>query len=189
MRFRFLPLMIAVAFAVPARADEVSDALSAAVTAYEAGDIAATATQIKAAQAALGAQQSAKLAAFLPEAPAGWTRTLTEGFSEGLGIAGGGVGVEATYASDDGAASFNMTYIADNPMVTAMGGMLGDATMMAMMGKVVKVGDVSLLNQDGAFSALIGNRVMLNAQGASEEVILPVLESVDYAGLGTFDQN
>ena len=38
--------------------------------------------------------------------------------------------------------------MADNPMVTSMGAMLGNAQMMAAMGPIVRINRQSFLNQD-----------------------------------------
>ncbi len=73
-----------IALTVPAHADEVSDALQAAVDAYAAGDLAKTSEEMTMATQAIGALQSAKLAALLPAAPDGWTVTPTEDFNRRL---------------------------------------------------------------------------------------------------------
>ena len=54
------------------------------------------------------------------------------------------------------------------------------------MGKIVKVGDRKFLNQDGTLSALIGTQVLLQAQGADPEKMLPLLQKIDFAGLEKF---
>lgn len=53
-----------------------------------------------------------------------------------------------------------MSFIADNPMVGGMAGMLGHAQMVAMMGEVVKAGDQPLLSQDNQV------RILVNVRGA-----------------------
>ncbi len=171
-----------------ARADEVSDALQAALTAYGNGDLATTSQQIVVAQQAMGKQQNALMAALLPAAPEGWTRTDTEDFAQGFAIAGGGTGAEATYANADGSVSFRMSFIADNPMVASMAAMLGSPQMMAMMGKVVTVGDQSLLAQDNSISTLVANRVLFQAQGATEDQMLPLVQLVDFTKVAGFDK-
>ena len=86
---RFLTVLsLLVCAALPLRADDVSDALQAAVDAYAAGDLGKTAASLTLATQALGAQQGDLLAALLPPAPDGWTRTLTEDFSQGFGFMG-----------------------------------------------------------------------------------------------------
>ncbi|MBI1170809.1 hypothetical protein GC209_05360 [bacterium] len=171
----------------PVLADEVSDALQAAQTAYSAGDMGKASEQITMAVQAISAQQSARLTALLPPAPDGWTREDTADFTKSFGMIGGGSGAEATYSSADGATSFKLSFVADNPMVGSMGAMLGNAQMMAMMGKVVKVGNQALLSQDGSISALVNSRVLFQAQGGTEEQMLPLVQKIDFAKVGVFD--
>lgn len=174
--------------ATPVFADEVSDALKAALDAYNAGDLSKTAEQMTMATQGLGAQQGAMLTALLPPAPDGWTREDTADFTKSFGIAGGGSGAEATYTNGDQSVSFKMSFIADNPMVGGMAGMLGNVQMMAMMGKVVKVGDQPLLSQDNQLSTLVNARVLFQAQGAAEDVMLPLVQKIDFAKVGMFDK-
>lgn len=169
-------------------ADEVSDALQSASDAYAAGDLAKTSEAIVMARQALAKQQSDLLTALLPEAPDGFTRTLTEDFSQGFAMAGGGSGAEARYDFADGATSITMSFIADNPMVASMSAMLGNAQMMAMMGTVVKVGDTSLLETDGNISGLLDGRVLFQAQGASMDAMMPLVQQIDFAKVGSFDK-
>ncbi len=173
--------------ASPIRADDISDALQAALTAYNAGDLSKTSEALTLARQSLGARQSALLTALLPAAPDGYTRQDTEDFTQSFGIMGGGAGAEATYSSADGSVSFKLSFVADNPMVASMGAMLGNAQMMAMMGKVVKVGDQALLSQDGSISTLVNARVLFQAQGGTEEQMLPLVQGIDFAKVGVFD--
>ena len=191
MTFRISRLLtvvpIVMTLGASARADDVSDALQAAVDAYAAGDLAGTSAAMTMAGQAISTQQSALLEVLMPPAPEGWTMTMTEDFSQGFGMMGGGAGAEARYENADQSVSLTLSFIADNPMVASMGAMLGSVEMMAMMGKVVKVGDQALLENEGNYSALVGNRVMFTAQGAATDVMLPIVQTIDFAKLGAFD--
>ena len=189
MTFRILGVLAIAALTapLPLHADEVSDALQAAVDAYASGNLGATASSLTMAKQALGNQQSALLAALLPAAPDGWTVTPSEDFTLMFDMMGGGSGAEARYANADGSVSFTLSFIADNPMVGSMGAMLGNTQMMAMMGKVVMVGDQPVLEADGSLSTLIAARVLFQAQGAATEVMLPVVQLIDFAKVGVFD--
>lgn len=178
-------VMISVASAY---ADEVSDALQSASDAYAAGDLGKTSEAIVMARQALAKQQSDLLTALLPEAPEGFTRTLSEDFSQGFAMAGGGSGAEARYDSADGATSFTLSFVADNPMVASMAAMLGNAQMMAMMGTVVKVGDTPLLQTDGNVSGLLDSRVLFQAQGAGVDAMMPLIQQIDFAKVASFDK-
>ncbi len=183
-----IPATLAALLAAPLFADEVSDALKAASDAYAAGDMGKTSEQMTMAGQALGALQSAILANLLPAAPAGWTKTMTADFNKGFAIAGGGSGAEARYENADQSLSFTMSFIADNPMVGSMAAMLGNAQMMAMMGKVVKVGDQPLLQTDNNVSTLANARVLFQAQGAAVDVMMPLIQTIDFAKVGVFDK-
>jgi hypothetical protein len=188
LRLSLCTIALGLGLSAPALSDEVSDALKAASDAYAAGDLAKTSEAMTMAHQALGLQQSALLAALLPAAPDGYTREDTADFAKGFGMMGGGAGAEATYASADGGVSFKLSLVADNPVVGSMGAMLGNAQMMAMMGKVVKVGDQPLLSQDGSISALVNARVLFQAQGGTEEQMLPLIQTIDFAKVAVFDK-
>ena len=186
--FRLLTVMpLVICLAASAQADEVSDSLQAALDAYTSGNLAKTSENMTLATQALAAQQSALLAALLPAAPDGWTATPTDDFAQSFGIMGGGAGAEVRYENADQSQSYSMSLIADNPMVASMGAMLGNAQMMAMMGKVVKVGDQALLETDNNLSTLVGSRVLFQAQGAATDVMLPLVQTIDFAKVGLFD--
>ena len=178
---------LVVALAAPVRADEVSDALQAALDAYNSGNLAKTSESLTMATQAMSARQSVLLAALLPPAPAGWTATATSDFAQGFGIMGGGAGAEMRYDNADQSQSYTLSFIADNPMVASMGAMLGNAQMMAMMGTVIKVGDQALLDTEDSLSTLINSRVLFQAQGAATDVMLPLVQTIDFAKAGLFD--
>ena len=105
-----------------APADEISDAIETALQAYKDGDIRFAQDELTFAQQLLQEKSAMSLSDCLPDAPAGWTREINTEMNAGLAMMGGGVGAEATYS--DGSNRFTVTVMADNPMVTAMAGML-----------------------------------------------------------------
>jgi hypothetical protein len=62
--------------------------------------------------------------------------------------------------------------------------MFANAAMMGV--KQVRVGRERFADQDGQLTALIANRVLVQASGAPADVMVPVLESIDFARLGSF---
>lgn len=168
----------------PVLADDITDALNAAIAAYEDGEVQDALAEIAYATQLLNALQSQGLASFLPEPLDGWTRELSENPAQGLGFMGGGSAAEATYTGPGG--SFTIMMVADNPMVAAMGGMLGNPTLMATMGRIQRISGESFLDSDGELSALIGNRVLIQASGAATDVMVDHLEQVDFGSLEDF---
>lgn len=181
--------MVVVVSATAAKADAVNEALAAAQAAYASGQLGQTAAELTNATRAVQAIQQERLANTLPQPTEGWTMTLGESSVGAAGLFGGMVGTmaDATYSHSDGR-SFSLTLTADSPTVASMAGILGNPQMMAIMGKVVKVGAIDMLDQDGSLSALVGNRVLLQAQGADLEDMSAILGTMDFAKLAQFDQ-
>jgi hypothetical protein len=176
------------AFSSPmAHADDVTDTLAAATTAYGAGDLNGTAAQITAAARAVLALQTERLAGYLPEAPTGWAREIDASAAEDMTLMGmTGNMVQARYTDPQGN-SFSLTLTADSPLVAQMAGILGNPQMMAMMGKVVKVAGQDMLEQDGSLSALVSGRVLVQAQGMQSDTMQGVLGAVDFTRLAAYD--
>lgn len=181
------PVLAAVALvlaALPARADQISDTLRSAIAAYEAGDVAIALQDVAIATQMLQQLQAQGLAAFLPEPPEGWRRTVNTDMAAGMSMMGGGTGAEAEYSGPGG--SFRLTFMADNPMVMAFMGMFGNPMLMSQMGQVSRIGRNMVLDQNGDLTMLIENRILVQATGGSRDVMMPVLESIDFDALSGF---
>lgn len=188
MRMRPLApaLALALALPLPAVADEITDALTAAIEAYEAGQIGDALDEMAYAEQLLTALQAEGLTAYLPAPLDGWTREVSEDANAAPALMGGGIAAEAGYSGPGG--RFTVRLMADNPVVAQMGAMLGNRAMMAMMGEIVRVNRENFLDQDGTLTALIGGRVLVQAEGASREDMVAHLEGIDFAALETFGQ-
>ena len=89
--------LILVAIANPTLADEVTDTLSSALQAYSEGDIDYALEELDYAKQLLQEMTTQELVGFLPEAPAGWTREISDdNVTGGLAMLGGGSGASAT---------------------------------------------------------------------------------------------
>jgi hypothetical protein len=71
---------------MPALADDITDALNAAIAAYEAGDLQDARAEIAYATQLLNDLQAEGLAGFLPAALPGWTREVSDEPATGLGF-------------------------------------------------------------------------------------------------------
>ena len=179
-----LPLALALT-AGATHADEVSDTLRSALESYEAGDVAYALQELAYAQQLMMAMKADGLAAFLPPAPDGWTMEVNTEMNAALAMMGGGTGAEGRYSN--GTDSFTLTLTADSPMVGMMAGMFGNPAVLAAGGaKTVRVGRERFIDQDGQLSGLIANRILVQATGATPEVMLPVVETIDFGGLAGF---
>lgn len=168
-----------------ARADDVTDTIDAVRDAYDSGDIALALEELSFLQAMLTDMRTESLAEFLPAAPDGWSREVETEMSGFMAMTGGGAGAKATYSSPD--QSFTVSLLADSPMVTAMGAMLSNPMIArAAGGQLTRVGGIKVLEMDGNLSALIDGRILLQAEGAPSDVMLPVIEAIDFDALEEF---
>jgi len=181
-RATFFALLLMSA-ANPALADEVTDTLSSALQAYEDGDIEYAIEELDYAKQLLQAMSAQALNTFLPEPPDGWTREIGESeMNAGLAMFGGGIGAEADYTN--GQETVTVRIMAENPMVTMFGGMIANATMAGL--KLHRVGREKFVYDDGELTGLIDNRILVQADGASAEVMISILENMDFEGLEDF---
>ncbi|GIX12826.1 MAG: hypothetical protein KatS3mg118_0785 [Paracoccaceae bacterium] len=169
--------------ATPAPADEIEDAIAAALSAYRAGDIAAAKEEIDYAAQLLARRKAEGLQAFLPEPMPGWTRSLHD--PQSAAMFGGGLFAGADYRKDGETVSIRL--IADSPVAMSMAAIFANPAMMAMQGRVLRVGrEKFLVKEDGIFG-LIGNRVMVEVSGdAPEAVQIGYLEAIDLGALAAF---
>jgi len=183
MIFRTLSSAALIACAAPVLADDVTDTLNSAIVAYEAGDITYALEEIAFATQLMKAMKSGTLNTLLPEAMAGWTRTIDEEEGRALGMMGG---TGAVGAYTNGSDEFRIQIVADSPMITAFAGMFGNAAMMASMGKIERVGREKFLNQDGELTGVVGGRIMVQASGEDTAVMIAHLETMDFKALAGF---
>lgn len=181
---RALPLALVAAlnWTAPASADEVEDALAAALDAWRAGDAETAKLEAEYALAKIAEASAQGLAGFLPEAPAGWTRTL--GDAQALAaMFGGGSMATADYEGPGG--DMTVMLAADGPMVASMGAVLGNPAAMGAMGKLTRVGrHRAVITSDGEINALIGQRVLVQISGRADAAEkLALLEAIDLDGL------
>ncbi len=166
----------------PAASDDVTTAIESALQAYKDGDRQYALEELAYATQLLKAMKTEDLSTFLPSAPDGWAREVDTEFASSLPFMGGGVGASADYSG--GGPSFTVTLMADNPMVASMAPMLANAGLMG--GRMIRVGREKFVAQDGEIMGLVGNRVLIQVSGGDPELVVPMLESMDMAGLATF---
>lgn len=182
--YKSLTAAALIAFAGVASADEISDALGAALKAYEEGDVAYALEELEFAMAKLGALKADALSGYLPTAPDGWTREDNKEAGAGMAMLGGGAAAEATYTSADGAQSYTISLMADSPMVVQMGAMVNNAAVMGM--EVMRIGRQKFARNDGEIIGLVANRILVRAEGGDVDLLVKALEQIDYGKLAQF---
>ena len=169
-----------------AGADEIEDALNAALEAYRAGDVALAKEELDYAGQLIGQLKAEGLNGFLPAPLEGWTLEESGSQAVGAAIFGGGLTSEARYVR--GGEDITLRLMADNPMVAAMATALGNTAIMGSMGTVKRIKRQSLVvTPQGEIQSLIAGRVMVQIEGSgSVEDKLFYFEALDIQGLRNF---
>jgi hypothetical protein len=170
--------------ALPASADEVTETIQSALEAYSDGDIAYATDELTFALQLLKEMRAGDLLGFLPEALDGWTREVDPDAAAALTMMGG-TGAAAEYTS--GSSDFTITLMMDSPMIAGMAAMFSNPAVLASgQGKMVRVGREKFVSMDGTISGLVGNRVLVQAEGDDTDAILAHLETMDLRALSQF---
>lgn len=180
---RLAVLSAAMLLATPAAADEVEDALSAALEAYRAGDVGIAAEEVEYAQQLLMQMKAASLRSFLPEPLEGWTRNDGDGGSmPGLG----GMMASATYQGEG--QSLEIQLMAGNQMVASIMMMLSNPAMIGQMGEMKRIGRQKvILTRDNELQAVLDNSVLVSISGsAPPETKEAYFQKIDLEGLKSF---
>lgn len=180
-------LLAASAFLLPLPAmaqDDITDALGAAIEAYEEGEIGDALEEIAYATQLLNALQAQGLTEFLPEPAPGWNREVNAEAGASLAFMGG-TAAEATYTSSQGG-RFTITIMADNPMVTSMAGVLGNSALLATMGQIERINRENFMLADNELTGLIGGRILVQAAGGTIADMTAHLEAMDFREMEDF---
>lgn len=180
----FAPLFAAglILCALPARADDISDAIAEAQKAYAAGDTVGAKQSLDVAAQLLAQRNAAGLARFLPAPPAGWTAGETQTDAAAAAVFGGGLIAKRDYTK--GSSEVTVQILAQSPMVAQMSAMFANAQMLGMMGKVFRhQGRSAVVTKDGAVQLLTGANFIIIDGSASEADKRAFLSAIDLAAL------
>ncbi|MEO0760436.1 MAG: hypothetical protein AAFZ09_01290 [Pseudomonadota bacterium] len=188
----FRPLATAVALslglaALPAAADDVEDALAAALDAYRAGDVKRAAEEASFASGLLEQMKAASLSGLLPEPLDGWTAEDTSAEAQGMALLGGGPVAGRRYTGPEG--SVELMLMADSPLGASIAPMLANPAIVAATGGEIRriAGQRAILTAEGDLMALIANRFLVQMGGSAPVAVKQqYFEAIDVEGLSAF---
>ncbi|MSP02899.1 MAG: hypothetical protein EXR07_17925 [Acetobacteraceae bacterium] len=187
MNIRTLPLSLIVfaALLLPARADDVVDQINEALTAYGKKDMPTAIAGLEAALNLLRQGRADTYGRLLPGAPAGWRADEVETIAIGLAMAGGGTGASRKYHKGDD--TVTVSILADSPMMQALSAFASSGIAGAAGGRtqIVNGRRTIYMKDDGSFSALVGDRIMVRVEGRGlpEATLKQFLTAVDFAAV------
>ncbi len=171
----------ALCFAVfSAFADEISDSIDEAKTAYEAGDIAAAKNALDYASQLLAQKKAESMTTVLPEPRDGWQADKIESQAMGMAMFGG-TGASRRYTKGD--MDVEIQILSDSPMLPQMAMMMTNPQMAGAMGKLIKVGSRrAIQTSDDDIQLIIANRFLVMVEGQA-----PMAEKLAYAKAINYD--
>jgi hypothetical protein len=185
IRVLLLSLLVAAAPLSPARADDVADQIHEALTAYGNKDFTTAIAGLQAALNLLRQMRADVYGSLLPAAMDGWTADKVETISAGVAMAGGGTGASRKYHKGD--AEVTVSILADSPLLQAMSALAssGLAVMGGMRTEIVNGHRTLYMQEDGAFTSFIGDRILVRVEGKGqpEETLKQFLTAVDFAAV------
>jgi hypothetical protein len=186
---RLLPaLALAAAVVSPVRADEVTDNLDTAKTAYEAGNYSEAITSIDYANQLIRQKKGDEIKKLLPSAPKGWEADEAESEAAATSMLGGGVTAKRSYRRDNSSVTIKIQ--SDSPMLQATAMMLSNPMFMSGSGakmesiKSQKV-SVKFSGDSGEVKAVVDGRYLVEIEGSNltREDLMVFAKALDYTKL------
>lgn len=157
---------LALCAAIPAAADDVTDAIDEARSAYEGGDLGYAKESLDFAAGLIAQQRAQGLGDLLPAPLAGWTATASgNAAAAALGM---GLTAERTYKKDG--ANVTVRLVADSPMITQMGVMFSNPAMIAASGgTLMRFGrQKAMASKEGDITFIVDNRILVQVEGRGD---------------------
>jgi hypothetical protein len=187
MNIRTLTLSLLVA-ASPlsfAWADDVTDQINEAVTAYGRKDLPTAIAGLEAALSLMRQMRADAYGALLPDAPSGWTADKAETVAVGAAMMVGGTGATRKYHK--GNDTVTVSILADSPLMQAMSALAsaGMAGLGGMQTRIVNGRRTIYMKDEGSFTSIVADRIIVRVEGRgqTEDVLKQFLTAVDFAAV------
>jgi hypothetical protein len=170
------------AIALPALADDITEAIDQARKAYQSGDMTTAKQSLDLASQLIGQKNAEGFAALLPAPLAGWKAEQAQ--TNSVSILGGASAATRQYTNAKGD-TVDVSITGDSALIMQFAPMLANPAMAGAMGKLVKVGNQrAIQTQDGDVMMVINNKFMINVQGTADAASkLSYAQAVDVAKL------
>ena len=160
-------LFVAIA-TIPARADDILDAIDQSRKAYQAGDMATAKQSLDLASQLIAQKNAEGFAALLPEPLSGWKAEKAQVNAVGAAMFGGVSAANRSYTNAKGD-TVEVSISGDSALLTQFAPMLSNPAMAGALGKLIRIGNQrAVQNQDGDIMMVVANKVLINVQGSAD---------------------
>jgi len=175
--------------ALPALADDVTDAIDEGLKTYKEGDYTQAISQLDYASTLIRQKKAEKIVEVFPAPLSGWEAEEAESESAGSMMMGGGISANRRYFQGDDK-SVTIEMMMDSPMMQSMMALFNNPSLIAMSGaKVVKIqGNMAKLEDRGDSKEImfvVNNNALftLKGQNVSVEELTRYGEAIDFKKL------
>jgi hypothetical protein len=156
------------AAAVPARADDILDAIDQSRKAYQSGDLTTAKQSLDLASQLIGQKNAESFAAMLPEPLPGWRAEKPQTNALGSAAFGGISAASRNYTNAQGD-TVEVSISGDSALLMQFAPLLSNPAMAGALGKLVRIGDQrAVQNQEGDIMMVVGGKVLINVQGSAD---------------------
>ena len=176
-------LMVMGVMAVPALADDITDAIEQARKAYQTGDLGGAKQSLDLASQLIGQKNAEAFAQLLPKPLPGWTADKSETTS--VGAAAFGASVASRRYNNAKGDHVEVQITGDSAMVMQFAALFQNPQIAGAMGKLIRVGNQrAIQNNEGDVHMVIANKFLVTVQGSADAATkLNFAQAVDVAKL------
>ena len=171
------------AFAAPAWADDVTDAMDQARKAYQASDLGATKQSLDVASQLIGQKNAEVFATMLPNALPGWKAEKPQ--TTALGEAGFGASTASRAYNNVNGDHVEVQITGDSAMVSQIATFLNNPALAGAMGKLIRVGNQRAIQDgDGNVKMIVANKFLISVDGSADATSkISYAQAIDFAKL------
>ena len=179
-------LLVAGAHSSSVRADDVTDQIDQALTAYRKHDLPSAVAALEAAANLLRQARADALKSVLPPVPPGWNADQIDTSAAGAAMLGVGTTVGRTYRN--GSQQVEVQIITDSPMLQGMAALINSPLGAAAGMKTVVIGGrpMSYVANDNSFITLVAGKTIVKVTGDKttlEPTLRGFIAATDFAAL------
>lgn len=192
---KIVAAMLAVSLAHPAAADEITDELDAARSAYDSGELRKAIQSLQVAVASIQEKINADLLKLLPKPLAGWQADEPQAQSTGIAAMIAGTNLSRRYYRDDGE-EVDVSIMADSPLMPMMTLMLSNPMFM-QSSPSTKIytykGQRGIIEHEPdsdkwAISLLVAGKILVKVDGSGLKDNAPVQAYLEAINLGAVEK-
>jgi len=152
---------------VPARADDISEAIDQARKAYQSGDLTNAKQSLDLASQLIGQKNAESFAALLPKPLAGWTAEKAQ--TTAVGAIGFGASVASRTYNNVKGDHVEVQITGDSAVVMQIATLLANPAIAGAMGKLIRIGNQrAIQDPDGNIKLVIGNKFLVAVDGSAD---------------------